>query len=147
MEAKRMIRHIDVVGAVIVRDNTVLAAQRSPQMALPLTWEFPGGKVEPGETAVQALAREIAEELNCVIEIGDEIITADYAYDFAVVRLRTFYATLVAGEPRATEHSQLKWIALNKLRTLEWAPADMPTVCVLESEPPQLGSELGVLLS
>lgn len=129
-----MVKQIDVVGAVIVRGNAVLAAQRGHSMVLPLTWEFPGGKIEPGESSVQALAREIAEELNCEVEVGDEIVTAEHAYDFAVVRLQTFYAKLISGEPTANEHAQLKWIPVDELQTLEWAPADLPTVRRVERE-------------
>lgn len=84
---------INVVGAAIVRDGAVLCAQRGPGKSLAGYWEFPGGKIEPYETARQALHREIEEELLCEIEVADEVCTSEYAYDFGTVRLITFIVT------------------------------------------------------
>lgn len=123
-----MKKHIDVVGAVIVRDGTILSAQRSPLMSLPGMWEFPGGKIEAGETAEQALRREMEEELLCKIEVGAHIETTSHEYDFGIVTLTTFYATLVANEPQVLEHSAIKWIPATELDTVAWAAADIPTV-------------------
>jgi 8-oxo-dGTP diphosphatase len=127
-------RQIDVVGAVIIEDGLVLCAQRGPQGALAGLWEFPGGKVEPSETARDALAREIAEELQCVVEVGDEVTTTRHEYDFGVVILTTLYCRLVAGTPQAIEHATLKWLAPGELATLEWAPADIPAVALIRAE-------------
>lgn len=123
-----MKKQIRVVGAVVMRDGTVLSAQRSPQMSLSGFWEFPGGKVEPGETPQDALAREMREELLCTVAIGDHVETTAYEYEFGVVTLTTFYATLIDGEPKLTEHSEIRWIPVADLRDVEWAPADLPTV-------------------
>ena len=68
-----MKKNIHVVGAAIIEDGKILCAQRGPSMSLPLKWEFPGGKIEPGESPEEALAREIKEEINCSIEIGEKI--------------------------------------------------------------------------
>lgn len=122
---------IPVVGAVIIRDNTVLAALRGPTMSLPGLWEFPGGKIESGESHAEALVREISEELGCVIEVGGRITTTEHAYDFATIKLTTFYASLIAGTPAASEHTELKWLPLHQLCEVEWAPADLPTVDAL----------------
>jgi 8-oxo-dGTP diphosphatase len=121
-------RQINVVGAAIVRDGTILSAQRSPSMSLPGKWEFPGGKIEAGETPEQALRRELEEELLCTIDVGNHVETTSYEYDFGIVTLTTFYATLVNGEPRLTEHSEIRWIPTTQLDSVDWAPADIPAV-------------------
>ncbi|MFT3797917.1 (deoxy)nucleoside triphosphate pyrophosphohydrolase [Microbacterium sp.] len=126
-------RRIDVVGAVLVGDDgRVLAAQRGPGRALAGSWEFPGGKIEPGEDPSAALRRELIEELGCVVAVGGLVTTTIHEYDFGIVTLTTYYCTLVSGTPRATEHSRLRWMPASALPTLDWAPADLPAVaCVV----------------
>ncbi|MFL2832125.1 MAG: (deoxy)nucleoside triphosphate pyrophosphohydrolase [Coraliomargaritaceae bacterium] len=118
----------DVVGAVILRDGNVLCARRGPDGSLPGLWEFPGGKIEADESPKEALAREISEELNCIIKVGDQVESTTYEYDFAIITLTTFYCTLVNGEPNKTEHTELRWLAPELLKELAWAPADIPAV-------------------
>lgn len=96
-------------------------------------WEFPGGKIEPGETSRGALVREIAEELRCEVRVGAEVTTTTHAYDFAVVRLTTFWCDLVAGEPAPAEHAELRWLAPAALDELDWAPADVPSVRAVQA--------------
>jgi 8-oxo-dGTP diphosphatase len=127
------LRKIAVVGAVIVRDGQVLAAQRGGSGPLAGLWEFPGGKIESGESAREALEREVAEELDCVVEVGDEIITTVHAYDFAEITLTTFFCALVDGEPALTEHAAVRWLLPEDLDSLEWAPADVPAVALLKA--------------
>jgi 8-oxo-dGTP diphosphatase len=126
-------RHIDVVGAVIVDDGLVLCAQRGPG-ALAGLWEFPGGKIEPGEAARAALAREIVEELGCAIEVGDEVTTTSHEYDCGVVILTTFWCRLVEGTPGPAEHAGITWLAPAELDTLAWAPADIPAVALVRAQ-------------
>ncbi|WP_454132205.1 (deoxy)nucleoside triphosphate pyrophosphohydrolase [Microbacterium lacticum] len=121
-------KRIEVVGAVIVRDGMILAARRGPQSRLPGLWEFPGGKVEPGETPREALEREIHEELECTVGIGAELMTTTHAYDFGDVNLTTFWCELRSGTPRLTEHSEVRWMRPAELDSIEWAPADIPAV-------------------
>lgn len=128
IEGHSVKRQIDVVGAVITKDGLVLCAQRGAGGSLAGLWEFPGGKVEPGETPRAALEREITEELDCTIAVGDEITLTSHEYDFAIINLTTFACTLLAGTPVLTEHAQILWSKPEDLLDLEWAPADIPAV-------------------
>jgi 8-oxo-dGTP diphosphatase len=122
-------KKVDVVGAVIFNEKSeVLCALRSQNMSLPGFWEFPGGKIEPGETPQQCLVREIQEELNCTIQVGELVSDASHEYPTIIVRLITFTATITEGKPAASEHEKLIWLPLNQISTLEWAPADLPTI-------------------
>lgn len=126
-------KQINVVGAVIVRNDEILCAQRGLGGSLGGMWEFPGGKIESGETPRQALEREIQEELLCTVTVADEVITTTYEYDFGIVTLTTFYCQLVDGEPKLTEHEATKWLKRSELATLEWAPADIPAVEIIQA--------------
>lgn len=123
-----MRKHLNVVGAVIVRNGSVLCAQRGFRGALAGLWEFPGGKVEPGETARAALEREIAEELACSVKVGAELTTTTHDYDFGTITLTTFWCELIEGTPQLVEHAQVRWCPPHTLEGLEWAPADVPAV-------------------
>lgn len=122
---------LEVVGAVIVREELILCALRSPDSSLPNVWEFPGGKIEPGESHEHALAREIEEELGCVVVVGALITSTTHAYGPRTVVLHTYRCEIAAGEPIAHEHAQLRWVPFARLDTLDWAQADVPTVELL----------------
>jgi 8-oxo-dGTP diphosphatase len=128
-----MKKNIHVVGAVIIENGRILCAQRGPAKSLPLTWEFPGGKIEEGESPQEALQREIVEEMHCKIEIGDQIEHTVYEYDFGIVHLTTFYCKLTEGKPVLTEHTSIKWLLPDELNSLDWAPADIPAIEKLSS--------------
>lgn len=128
-----MKKQINVVGAVIVRNDEILCAQRGLGGSLGGMWEFPGGKIESGETPRQALEREIQEELLCAVTVADEVTSTTYEYDFGIVTLTTFYCELVDGEPQLTEHEDAKWLKRDELSTLEWAPADIPAVEIIQA--------------
>jgi 8-oxo-dGTP diphosphatase len=125
-------KQVDVVGAVIINDHDeVLCALRSQQMSLPGLWEFPGGKIEAGEEPRAALIREIKEELLCDIEVGEQIADVVHEYPTIKVRLITYFAKVTGGVPVATEHERLEWINKENIYSLDWAPADIPTVQIL----------------
>lgn len=123
-----MKKDIHVVGAIIQENQEILCAQRGPTKSLSYKWEFPGGKIEQGESPEEALIREIDEELQCQVEVGDQIEHTVYEYDFGVVHLTTYFCELLEGTPMKTEHHALEWISKNKLNQLDWAPADIPAI-------------------
>lgn len=127
-----MKKQINVVGAIIVKNGKILCAQRGYDKSLAGFWEFPGGKIESGETPIQALKREIQEEL--LFDISDnleEFVSTSYEYEFGVVNLTTFICHIKKGEPTLTEHIAIKWLKQDELEQIEWAAADMPTVSKL----------------
>ncbi|TVX86861.1 (deoxy)nucleoside triphosphate pyrophosphohydrolase [Paenibacillus agilis] len=138
-------KQVDVVGAVIINDrDEILCALRSMKMSLPGYWEFPGGKIEPGEDHQAALVREIKEELLCEIEVGEFITDIVHEYPTIKVRLITYEAKIISGSPVATEHEKLEWTARKDIRNLHWAPADIPTIDILCCE--SNGWERSILL-
>ena len=129
-----MPKQIHVVGAVITRGGLVMCAQRGDDGNLPGLWEFPGGKIEQGESKQAALVREIAEELGCTVEVGREVTTTTHEYEFGEVTLTTFFCRLVAGTPKLTEHASIKWLPPDELETIPWAPADIPALALIRAE-------------
>jgi 8-oxo-dGTP diphosphatase len=120
-----------IVAAAIIVDGRVLACERSEPPAVAGRWEFPGGKVEPGESDAVALARECVEELAVRVEVGDRVgPEVPLAHGRAV--LRVYLARLVDDEPpRALEHAAMRWLAADELHHVQWLPADAPVVDAL----------------
>ncbi|MCY6369379.1 (deoxy)nucleoside triphosphate pyrophosphohydrolase [Clostridium ganghwense] len=126
---------IKVVGAIIENDNNeILCALRSPKMSLPNMWEFPGGKVEKNENLAQAIIREIQEELTCSIEYKEIFNDNTHDYEKFIVNLITIKCKIKEGTPIADEHSKLIWLKRENLKSLRWAPADIPAVEQLANE-------------
>ena len=121
---------LPVVCALIERGGRVLIAQRPAHKHLALAWEFPGGKVEAGESAEAALSREIGEELNCQIIVGQALPASLHAYATLTIRLLPFLATLSpeSPEPSPEEHLAIAWVLPEALGSYTLAPADLPVV-------------------
>ncbi|MDT5033968.1 MAG: 8-oxo-dGTP diphosphatase [Actinoplanes sp.] len=126
-----------IVAAVIIVDGRVLAAERSAPPEVAGRWEFPGGKVEAGETDEQALSRECREELGTRVSVGRRIgPDVPLAHGRAV--LRVFLVDLLGGDvPQALEHTAMRWLAVDELDSVPWLPADKPIVAELRSLLPE----------
>ena len=119
---------VKVVAAVIVKDGKILATQRG-YGEFKGFWEFPGGKVEPGESGSVALAREILEELKAVVKVGDLISTVEYDYPNFHLSMECFWCRLESGSGiELTEHEAARWLAFDELGSVEWLPADVEVV-------------------
>jgi 8-oxo-dGTP diphosphatase len=124
---------VTIVGAAIVDDaGRVLGAQRADPPAMAGMWEFPGGKVEPGEDELDALRRECEEELGVSIEILERL-GEDVLLPSGAAVLKVWTARLVRGEPIALEHAALRWLSVDELDDVPWLPADAPLVDLLRA--------------
>jgi len=115
---------IEVVAGVIYKDNKFLIAKRNMKKAQGGLWEFPGGKIEPGETAKEALRREIQEELNAKIEVTDYIDEVIHHYPEKDVKLKFYKATLLSEKIELLEHEDYRWITKEEKDKFEFAEAD-----------------------
>ncbi|MCW2863837.1 MAG: hydrolase [Actinoallomurus sp.] len=115
-----------VVGAAIIADRRLLAAQRSAPVELAGGWELPGGKVEPGETDEEALVRECREELGIEVVVGQRV-GEDWPLHNGYV-MHVWTAAIADGEPAALEHSQLRWLTEAELFDVPWLPADLRVI-------------------
>ena len=122
---------IEVVAGVIKdKEGLTLAVQRgeSSKEYISKKWEFPGGKIEEGESREDALFRELSEELKIETTIGDLVMTVDHTYpDFRLI-MHAFHCEILSGELTLTEHLDQKWLSRSELKDLDWAAADVPIV-------------------
>lgn len=126
-----MVKTIEVVAAVMVRDGQVFASQRG-YGDFKGWWEFPGGKIEPGETPQEALVREIREELAAEIVVGDLLETVEWDYPSFHLTMHCFLCTLLTGSLHLNEHQDSVWLTRETLRSVRWLPADEGVVARLE---------------
>ena len=129
-------RTLVVAGLIARDDGRVLITQRRADQALPLQWEFPGGKVEPGEAPTQALARELTEEIGVTVEVGRIWDVLFHAYPTFDLVMLVYACRLVEGEPHAVEVADVAWVALPDLSRWDILPADRPLVDRLVREGP-----------
>lgn len=122
-----------VVAAIIKRGNEVLATQRG-YGDYKDGWEFPGGKIEPGETAEQALVREIREELDVTVRIERHVVDVSYDYSQFHLEMSCFLCSIAKGTPRLLEHEAARWLATGDIGSVDWLPADVLVVEALKEQ-------------
>ncbi len=118
---------IEVAAAIIVKDNKVFATQRG-YGEFKDGWEFPGGKLEPGESAREALVREIREELDVDIRVGRLLETVEYDYPEFHLTMHCFICELLSEEIVLKEHEDARWLKEEELDTVDWLPADVGVI-------------------
>ena len=114
---------IEVVAAIIIRDGKIFATQRG-YGEWKGWWEFPGGKIEPGECPQEALVREIREELDAEIEVGELLETVEWDYPDFHLKMHCFICSLVSESVHLNEHESAAWLTRETLRSVKWLPAD-----------------------
>ena len=120
---------VEVVAALVRDGERFFICRRPPEKARGGLWEFPGGKVEPGETKQQALVRECREELAVTLAVGDVYMDVTHAYPDLTVHLTLFEAVIAAGTPQLLEHTAVRWITPGEIADYAFCPAD---ACILE---------------
>ncbi len=125
MLVKRMREIKEVTAAVIRRNGRVLIAQRAKDDELPLMWEFPGGKLEPGETLEQCIVREMEEELGVTIRVTGVLTTTDYRFADRHIHFTVYNAELAQGEPVLKVHNDLRWVEPAQLKEYDFMPPDL----------------------
>ena len=118
---------IQVVAAIIRDGNRIFATQRG-YGTYKDGWEFPGGKIEAGESPQEALKREIMEELDTIIEVGEELVTVEYDYPDFHLHMNCFWARIIEGNLILKEHEASKWLNVDEIWDVNWLPADMIVV-------------------
>mgnify|MGYP000920032585 FL=1 len=124
-------KEIKVVAAIIQKENKILATKRGYGEFINM-WEFPGGKIEPGETKKQALVREIKEELNIEISVDKFALDIEYQYPNFYLFMSCFMCSIKEGSIEFLEHNDGKWITKEELNTLNWLLADIDAVNYLK---------------
>jgi 8-oxo-dGTP diphosphatase len=117
---------ITVTAAIIRKENRIFAARRKEGKHLAGYWEFPGGKLENGETPEDCLARELAEEFGIEVQVGKKLGENVHDYGEKIIKLIAYDVSHVSGEFRLTDHDDLRWFEGDELQNVAWAPADIP---------------------
>ena len=127
-----MKKRIEVVAAVIKKGDRYFCAQRKDYGELAKKWEFPGGKIEQGETHQEALIREIQEELNTKISISSFLITVNHEYESFDLIMHAYLCDIIEGSLSIMEHIDAKWLTLNEMNEYDFAAADLPIITELK---------------
>ena len=120
-------KRVEVVAAILIHNNLVFACQRG-YGEFKDGWEFPGGKVEAGESPEEALRREIREELEVEVNVGDLIDTIEYDYPAFHLSMKCYACTIAGGSPHLLEHEAARWLSADQLDTVAWLPADITLI-------------------
>lgn len=128
MSESRPTPHIRVVAAVIERDGRYLITQRRPTAIMPLLWEFPGGKVETGETDAVALARELADRMAVAVHVGDELFSVVKEYSSYVIDFHVYLCELLSDEVLKLRINDFRWVESDELEEYPFPAADQETV-------------------
>ena len=124
---------VEVVAAVIKKEDAIFATQRG-YGDFAGGWEFPGGKVEPGETPEQAIVREIQEELETTVAVDGFLTTVDYDYPTFHLTMHCYVCHVSEGRLHLLEHSAAKWLTLDAIDSVEWLPADIAVVEAIRAQ-------------
>lgn len=124
---------VNVVAAIIRDGNRIFATQRG-YGEFKDGWEFPGGKVEPGETPQEALKREIEEELETEIEVGEYLTTIEYDYPSFHLSMKCYWCRIIEGRPVLLEHEAARWLGKDELDSVDWLPADITIIEMVKKE-------------
>lgn len=127
-----MKKTIEVVAAIIKKNNKYFCAQRKDSGELAKKWEFPGGKIEHNETHEEALTREIHEELNTKIKVKKYIATVNYEYNSFILIMHCYLCDIIEGELELSEHLDSKWASKNEMLNMDFAAADIPVIKYLK---------------
>ena len=125
-------RELFVVAGAVIENKKVFAAQRGAHGKTAFKWEFPGGKINPGETPEQALARELMEELSINVEVNEMIYSVIDEYEDVILHIDTYKCTLISGTPTLSEHIAMAWSDKNELNKLEFSKADDPVLAKIK---------------
>lgn len=125
-------KRVEVVAAVIEKDNKIFCAQRNLAKSMGGKWEFPGGKIEIGESKEEALVREIKEELDSDIKVNKYLMTVEHDYPTFHITMHAYLCTLVKGELTLKEHNDSVWLNKEELVNLDFADADKPIVDMIK---------------
>ena len=124
-------KQIEVVAAIIRKGNTIFATQRG-YGEFEGMWEFPGGKIETGEAPEAALTREIREELDVEISVGNLLTTVRYDYPSFRLVMHCYWCHIISGIPQLLEHKSAQWLTASELYAVEWLPADIEVVSLIQ---------------
>lgn len=126
-------KQIEVVAGIITDKDKIFCCQRGNKGPLALKWEFPGGKIEDGETHQEALKRELKEELDITVTVGSFLTTVMHQYPTFLLTMHCYYVDITEGTIELIEHIDSAWCDIEELSSFDWASADAPIVALLET--------------